>query len=454
MKQNHFPTSLAESVHMLTHWKGNKGNTNTGNRRNDNSDRAPNLGFHQSNGGTSTTFVPGTDGTTTEHITCFNCDDPGHYASVCPKPRVAFQGMQFELCNPCSFNQDVTKNILPQNWVRIDSGSSFNSFNDSTLLSDIKSCDEMRAYSNGGHLDYEKNGTVSFLPEIDAYNNKNSLANILALSSVTKYCRVTMDSAQADCLLVHLAADETLFYEKCGNGLYFLNMDGKVPSNKLNESVSPYSFFHTVASNKEFFSRLEIEGADKARLLQSRLGWPSDQELLEAVRDNLVINTTVTVDDIRRAIAIYGTAVPLIKGKMIRKTHNQPVQVQRVSLPPPLLEHHPTDELDIDFLYVQQAPYLLLKTQKIKFQSVQCFNRISNKKKHKVTYKRGPTDIINGVKTVISVHTNCCFKITCVNGDNKFNKIEGKVGTDVKNCAACQHIKRIECSIRTLKERV
>jgi len=128
--------------------------------------------------------------------------------------------------------------------------------------------------------------------------------------------------------------------------------------------------------------------------------------------------------------------------------------VQRVSLPAPLLEHHPTDELDIDFLYVQQAPYLLLKTQKIKFQPVQCFNKISNKKKKKVTYKRGPTDIINGVKKVIRVHTNRGFKITCVNGDNEFNKIEGKVGTDVKICTARQHIPRIERSIRTLKERV
>ena len=34
----------------------------------------------------------------------------------------------------------------------------------------------------------------------------------------------------------------------------------------------------------------------------------------------------------------------------------------------------------ISFLYVQQAPYLLLETQKIKFQLVQCFNKISNKK--------------------------------------------------------------------------
>ena len=54
-------------------------------------------------------------------------------------------------------------------------------------------------------------------------------------------------------------------------------------------------------SNKEFFSRLEIEGADKARMLQSRLGWPSDQQYKEGIQDNLIMNADVTVDDINRA---------------------------------------------------------------------------------------------------------------------------------------------------------
>jgi len=49
------------------------------------------------------------------------------------------------------------------------------------------------------------------------------------------------------------------------------------------------------------------------------------------------------------------------------------IKVQRVPLPAPLLEHHPTDELDIDFLYVQEgALYLLLKTQTVEPFSLIC----------------------------------------------------------------------------------
>jgi len=269
----------------------------------------------------------------------------------------------------------------------------------------------MRAYSNSGHLDYEQHGSVNFLPAMQAYYNRNSLANILGLSSVTQFYRVTIDSAKADRMLVHLTESEILHFNKCGNGLYFLNLD---PSNKTKQSVSPYSF----ASNKEFFSRREIEGADKARIVQSRIGWPSNQEFIEAIRGNLVINATITVDDIRRAIAIYSIWNSCRPNQRENDQKNAQSNDQSIS------GHHPTDELDIDFLYDQGAPYLLLKTQKIKFQSVQCFHKVSNKKKHKITYKRGPTDIINGVKKVIAVHTDRGFKITCVNGDNEFRKID------------------------------
>ena len=79
------------------------------------------------------------------------------------------------------------------------------------------------------------------------------------------------------------------------------------------------------------------------------------------------MNADVTVDDVNRAEAIYGRAVPLIKGKMVRKRPQHLSEVPRVELPPPLLKHHPHDDLDIDFLYIQGAPYLLTKTHRIKF---------------------------------------------------------------------------------------
>ena len=167
--------------------------------------------------------------------------------------------------------------------------------------------------------------------------------------------------------------------------------DPAIIADNNKQTVSVYSFFSTVASNKEVFSRLEIEGrADKARILQSRSGWPSDQQFKEAIRDNLVMNAGITVDDIHRTEAIYGKAVPIIiKGKMVRKRPKHVSNVPRFRIPVPQLKHHPTDELDIDFLYTQGAPYVLSKTHKVKFQSVQCFNKISTQKKktQHTTYK-------------------------------------------------------------------
>jgi hypothetical protein len=115
------------------------------------------------------------------------------------------------------------------------------------------------------------------------------------------------------------------------------------------------------------------------------------------------------------------------------------------------LKHHPTDELDIDFLYIQGARYLLTKSKSIKFQSIQSFNRISkrNKSTGRITYKRGPKAIIAGLKKVLDAYTACGFEIMAINGDNEFTKIVGKVGPP---CAANEHIDMIERSIRTLKE--
>ena len=99
-------------------------------------------------------------------------------------------------------------------------------------------------------------------------------------------------------------------------------------------------------SNKEYFSRREIEGADTARILQGRVGWPSQEEYKHMVNGNLLLNTAVTSDDINRAEAIYGEGTQIIKGKMTRKRPEHISTIKRVQLPPPLLQHHPNDVLD------------------------------------------------------------------------------------------------------------
>ena len=96
-----------------------------------------------------------------------------------------------------------------------------------------------------------------------------------------------------------------------------------------------------------------------------------------------------------------------------------------------------------------------MKLNSIKFQAIQCFNRVSRRIKgsRRITYKRGPTDIINGVKKILNVIRRRGFQLQIINADNEFTKLEGKVSAHMEICAAGQHIPRIERGIRFMKER-
>ena len=96
-----------------------------------------------------------------------------------------------------------------------------------------------------------------------------------------------------------------------------------------------------------------------------------------------------------------------------------------------------------------------MKSNKIKFQVTQAFNRISkhDNKTFRTTYKRGPKDIKNGIEKVINVFKIPGFQINIINADNEFKKLENKVSAHVEICATGQHVPRIECDIRFMKDR-
>ena len=67
----------------------------------------------------------------------------------------------------------------------------------------------------------------------------------------------------------------------------------------------------------------EVERAKAALDLQEYLGWPSIQEFLKIVRGNEGINIDVNVDDIKRAVHLYGIPSAYLKGRMTRRRATQ-----------------------------------------------------------------------------------------------------------------------------------
>ena len=117
-------------------------------------------------------------------------------------------------------------------------------------------------------------------------------------------------------------------------------------------------------------TRKEVEGADLSRILQSRIGWPSDEDLKTFMSSGQIINCTPTPDDVTRSTAIYGPSKPILQGKMTRKRPQHVQQIPRSIIPSPVLKHHPTDEIAVDFFFVNKRIYLLMKSRVYKFQGL------------------------------------------------------------------------------------
>jgi hypothetical protein len=201
--------------------------------------------------------------------------------------------------------------LISPDWILLDSGSTVSSIKNKTLLSDLRDSEEvMRVFTNGGSQDYSEIGTLKLFP-FNVYYNPRSLANILSLTQVSEMFRVTMDTDDAPTMMVHVSPDIILRFQQCGSGLYYYD----TAANAHNSNVISYSFLSTVRNNKDYFNRQEIEGADKARILQGNIGWPSTKDMQNYIASNLIVNCNVTVDDVNRAEAIYGPQVPLLKGK-------------------------------------------------------------------------------------------------------------------------------------------
>ena len=74
----------------------------------------------------------------------------------------------------------------------------------------------------------------------------------------------------------------------------------------------------TVSNDKQFFTKREVELANMAFDLQERIGWQASDTFIQCLWQGDIFNCMVTVDDTKKAYAIYGVSAPILKGRTIR----------------------------------------------------------------------------------------------------------------------------------------
>lgn len=245
-----------------------------------------------------------------------------------------------------------------------------------------------------------------------------------------------MDTATAPHILVHISPHQSFMFRQCESGLFYYDTAHVIPT----PSPPTTQLAQTVAGNKEHYTRREIEGADAARELQSRLGWPSTATLIRYLQKNQIINCPMTIEDVKRGEAIYGPQIPLLKGKMVRKQPPHVRTIQRVNIPHTLSLEHPTDELDVDHFFVNGLTFLHTKSRKIKFLTAEHCKGTTTK------------EALEHIQANVDRYARRGFEINGFIGDNAFAPLK-EVLEPFHIVSKGEHVPTIERSIRTLKER-
>jgi hypothetical protein len=305
---------------------------------------------------------------------------------------------------------------IPRSWILLDTCSSNTTSNDARHVKKIKQCDiadEMTTMTNGGPRVFQKEAELKLFP-LKAYFDQTSLATVVSYHDMASLqgVRITVDTDVEDVINVTLEQTNSSYkFRPCGAGLYYIDIDAMENHYyELNDSryeVDAYNLVQSVASNKTFLTNNELKDADKALYYQELLGWPSMSAFRGYVKNNLVTNCKITVDDIVRSEQIYGKAVPELKGKMKRTSPLTHADVKREPLPPPLKGRNL--HMFIDVIFVNKIAFFVSKTSDINFITITTLKSRSGK------------ELISAVSDHIDKYEKRGYVSTDIHGDNEFN---------------------------------
>ena len=365
---DHYPNDITGAYNLLINYKrqtdqGAQGAQKQHNKTSNPSDLKEEnaVAFTQ----TVLKLVPGVDGITHDNIKCYKCDSMGHFASSCStaETQPATQFFQYAEPEPSSeetdnvpylseysfmsnglvennsydssndehavYKKDLRTKQIPSTWILLDSQSTVSVFKSTRFVKNIRTSNRtLRLHTNGGIQTSTKMATVNNFG--DVWFNPNSLANILSMAEVRKQCRITMDTNVEAAMCVHKKNGEIMKFIEYETGLYYYDAkDHKFTSSNKHSSkdINAYLFLNTVRSLKDQYTAQEIEGADKARSLFRKLGYPSEAVFHNILNNNLIRNCPITIDDAKRTLHIYVPDITTLKGKTTKQQNNKRFQI-------------------------------------------------------------------------------------------------------------------------------
>jgi hypothetical protein len=464
-----YPKTMTAALSRLTNWKSQFVNVRANNNTS-NGVSFTNVGDAQTDGETTKAPVVRAPRVprSKAHITCFGCQEKGHYSSECPKTKIvttagaagvagtantqsgvelvtnAVASGEFDvselhasfqfICDGTTLTTASAHIQIPPTWILLDNQSTIDVFCNKQLLVNIhKTSSTMSIHCNAGIK------TTSEIGELPGYGevwyHPTGIANILSLSRVrAKGFEVAYENAK-NCFILTGPTGRRHVFEQSPKGLYFIDT---ADTQKLG-SV----FVTTVESNKSKFSQRDYLRALEARKLLCKIGRPSQKTFLHILDKNLLPNCPVTHRDALNAQIMFGPDLGSLKGKTVRQS-TTPIQPVLNDLPLEIMSQYRDVTLTGDIFFVNKIMFLVTRSRHIQFSTVET---IPNRK---------PETVLKALLNVRNVYRRRGFNITHLLFDGEYECLRGDMASvqiTLNTASNDEHVPDIERFIRTLKER-
>ena len=334
-----------------------------------------------------------------------------------------------------SFSASSSQASISPEWLLLDNQSTVDIIRDSTLLKNIHTAERpIMIQSHAGRRQISKQGLLPGYGIV--WHDPKGPANIISLNNARTMFSIKYDSENGNTFNLFDRSSGRLKHQflPSQDGLFYMDT-----------SRMQSSFITTVNDNESAYSQDEVYRAKLARSLMAKIGRPSTRDFVHIIRNNLLPNTTITVDDIKRAEKIYGPDLGSLKGKTTRR--KSPVVDSSQTVPPRIKEEHKDVTLTVDILHVNNIPFLATTSRKLHFGTMEAMANTTD------------DDVMNSLRRVVAIYRRGGLRPRMLLADGAFCSEKMKtelqlIGVLLNPTARDEHVGDIERYIRTVKERM